>query len=41
MKGKKDGEVRVFKNGLNPEAYCWKADSQSWEKIGDVMMPKN
>jgi len=39
MKGKKDGEIRVFKNGTNPEAYCWKDAQGGWEKIGDVMMP--
>jgi len=23
MAGKKDGEIRVFRNGLIPEAYMW------------------
>lgn len=37
MKGQKDGEIRVFKNGSSAEAYCWK--DGKWEKIGDVMNP--
>jgi len=37
--GKKDGEIRVFKTGTTPEAYCWKAAESKWEKIGDVIMP--
>lgn len=39
MVGKKDGEVRVFKNGNNAEAYVWKADFNRWDKIGDVINP--
>lgn len=37
MKGQKEGEIRVFKNGNAAEAYCWKEGK--WEKIGDVMNP--
>lgn len=37
MKGQKEGEVRIFKNGTAAEAYCWK--DGRWEKIGDVMNP--
>ncbi|CDW75382.1 transducin family protein wd-40 repeat family protein [Stylonychia lemnae] len=36
MKGK-EGEIKVFKNGTNAEAYCWKGSQ--WEKIGDVISP--
>lgn len=36
-KGKKDGEVKIFRNGINPEAYAWKELSQKWEKLGDVV----
>ena len=36
MRGK-EGEIKVFKNGGQAEAYCWK-DSK-WEKIGDVISP--
>ena len=31
----KEGEIKVFKNGSQAEAYCWKAGK--WEKIGDVI----
>ena len=34
-KGKKDGEVKVFKNGMQAEAYVWKGETQKWEKIGE------
>ena len=37
QKGSKEGEVKIFKNGNNAEAYCWK--DGRWEKIGDVMNP--
>ncbi len=36
-KGKKDGEIRLFKNGSVPEAYVWKQEQGIWEKIGDVI----
>ena len=39
MEGKKDGEIRVFKNGTIAEAYVWKADLNRWDKIGDVINP--
>jgi phospholipase A-2-activating protein len=39
LKGKKDGEIRVFKNGTMGEAYCWKEENGKWEKIGDVINP--
>lgn len=35
MKGKKEGEIRVFRNGLTPEAYMWQGGK--WEKIGEVI----
>lgn len=37
--GKKDGDVRIFKNGTNPELYKWNQGPRSWEKVGDVQMP--
>ena len=40
MKGKKDGEIKVFRNGDNAEAYVWKGDGNRWDKIGDVIMPQ-
>lgn len=36
-KGKKDGEIRLFKSGNTPEAYLWKEAEGKWEKIGDVV----
>lgn len=36
MRGK-EGEVKIFKNGSQAEAYCYKGGN--WEKIGDVMNP--
>jgi phospholipase A-2-activating protein len=36
--GKKDGDVRIFKNGTNPELYKWVLASRDWEKVGDVQM---
>mgnify|MGYP002622575587 CR=1 FL=1 len=41
IKGKRDGEIRVFKNGTQPEAYLWKQETGSWEKIGDVLGQKS
>lgn len=37
MKGKKEGEIRLFKNGNKPEAYMWSMESNSWILIGDVL----
>ncbi len=37
FRGKKDGEIKVFRNGNNGEAYVWKQDKSEWEKIGDVV----
>jgi phospholipase A-2-activating protein len=39
MSGKKEGEIRVFKNGLIPEAFMWQAGK--WEKIGEVITENN
>jgi len=39
LKGKKDGEIRVFRNGSQAEAYVWKEEQTTWEKIGDVINP--
>lgn len=35
MKGKKEGEIRVSRNGLIPEAFMWQ--NGKWEKIGEVI----
>ena len=37
LRGKKDGEIKVFKNGSIAEAYVWKEESGKWEKIGEVV----
>ena len=37
LKGKQDGEIRLFRNQGNAEAYLWKATEGIWEKIGDVI----
>ncbi len=39
IKGKREGEIRVFRNGPTAEAYMWKMSEQQWEKIGDVINP--
>ena len=39
MKGKKNGEVRMFRNGQKPEVYAW--NDGKWEKIGDVVGGSN
>eukprot|EP00826_Nyctotherus_ovalis_P045440 TRINITY_DN5034_c0_g2_i2.p1 TRINITY_DN5034_c0_g2~~TRINITY_DN5034_c0_g2_i2.p1 ORF type:complete len:575 (+),score=171.27 TRINITY_DN5034_c0_g2_i2:380-2104(+) len=39
LQGKKDGQVKVFRTGNNPEAYVWKEAEGKWEKMGDVIMP--
>lgn len=35
--GKNDGEIRLFRNGPQAEAFVWKAQQNTWEKIGDVI----
>ena len=35
LPGKKEGEIRVFRNGMVPEAYSWQGGK--WIKIGDVI----
>lgn len=35
--GKVDGEIRLFRNGAQAEAFVWKAMEKVWEKIGDVI----
>lgn len=35
MVGKKEGEIRVFKNSNIPEAYMWQ--NGQWVKIGQVI----
>ena len=37
--GKKNGEIRVFRNGLIPEAFMWQ--NGKWEKIGEVITENN
>ncbi len=37
--GKKDGEIKIFKNGTQPEVYVWHDEGAKWEKMGDVMGP--
>ena len=37
IKGKQDGEIRLFRNQGSAEAYLWKAAEGIWEKIGDVI----
>ncbi|EAR99792.1 phospholipase a2 activating protein, putative (macronuclear) [Tetrahymena thermophila SB210] len=37
FQGKKEGELKIFKNGGVPEAYSWKQAEQRWEKIGEVL----
>ena len=37
--GKKDGEIKLFRNEMNPEVYVWKSAEARWEKMGDVMGP--
>lgn len=33
--GKKEGEIRMFKNGAIPEAFMWQ--NGKWDKIGEVI----
>ncbi|CAD8212029.1 unnamed protein product [Paramecium pentaurelia] len=37
MVGKKEGEIRLFRNGNKPEAYMWSVASSNWQLIGDVI----
>ena len=37
--GKKEGQVKVFRNGNIPEAYSWKGNK--WELIGEVITEAN
>jgi phospholipase A-2-activating protein len=37
LRGNKDGELKIFKNGEVPEAYAWKAQEGKWDKIGEVL----
>ena len=30
MIGKKEGEIRLFRNGNKPEAYMWSAATNNW-----------
>lgn len=39
LPGKKEGEIRVFRNGLIPEAFMWQGGK--WEKIGEVITEGN
>ncbi|EDV27510.1 uncharacterized protein TRIADDRAFT_21530 [Trichoplax adhaerens] len=39
--GKKDGQVKMFRNGDVAEAYQWSADSQLWERVGEVLSSSN
>ena len=39
VRGKKDGEIKVFKTGSSAEVYVWKEAEEKWEKMGDVMGP--
>lgn len=39
IKGKKQGQIRVCKNGLIPEAYMWQ--NNKWDKIGEVITENN
>jgi phospholipase A-2-activating protein len=41
IKGKKNGEVRLFKNGNKPEVYAWDSNENIWNKIGDVIGGSN
>ena len=35
--GKKDGEIKLFRNQQSAEVYSWKSSTQTWEKFGDVI----
>lgn len=36
VKGKKDGEYKMFREGNMVKAYMWTAAEQKWEFVGDV-----
>lgn len=40
IKNPKEGEIRVFNNKGNAEAYVYKSSERKWEKIGDVLGTK-
>ena len=35
MSGKKEGEVRMFRNGMVPKVFSWTGGQ--WTEIGDVI----
>merc|ERR1712137_807133 len=35
--GKKNGEIKCFKDGPTVLAFSWNADSRTWDKIGEVV----
>lgn len=37
----KEGEIRIFNNKGTAEAYCYKSDIRTWQKIGDVLGKKD
>ncbi|PFH32226.1 PUL domain-containing protein [Besnoitia besnoiti] len=37
MRGKKDGEVKMFREGQMAVVYRWQQSTSSWEKLGEVM----
>ncbi len=39
IKGKKEGEIRVFMDGQKGQAYCWQEGN--WNLIGDVIDQQN
>lgn len=41
IKNPKEGEIRVFNNQGNAEAYVYKSSERKWDKIGDVLGTKD
>ena len=39
IKGKKEGDIQVFKKAGVPSAYMWKTAEQKWEYVGEVVDP--
>lgn len=39
MKGKKEGDIQVFKKNGIPSAYMWKTAENKWEYVGEVVDP--
>jgi len=37
--GKKEGEIKVFKDNGIPKAYVWKSSERKWDLIGEVQLP--